>query len=83
MEVKANREARKDMEALAPVVKAAALAEIKHLKKWPDVPGVKHLSGRLAGFARVKVMKDWRMLFRVLPAHIVIVRVRHRSVVYK
>jgi mRNA-degrading endonuclease RelE of RelBE toxin-antitoxin system len=82
MEVKLNRDARKDFDALAPTVKLAVLEEKRRLKLWPDVPGVKHLTGRWVGFARVKVMRDWRMIFRPLTDHVVIVRIRHRSVVY-
>ena len=32
--------------------------------------------------ARVKVMGDWRMIFRPLTQHLVIVRIRHRSIAY-
>jgi len=81
MEVKLNAEAREDFKALAPTIKIAAQAEKQRLKQWPLVPGVKHLSNRWVGCARVKVLKDWRMIFRPLPEHLVILRIRHRSVV--
>ena len=80
MEVKLNREARKDFDTLAPSVKLAAKEEMRLLKKWPEVSGVKHLTSHWVGF--VRVMGDWRMIFRPLPDHIVIVRIRHRSIAY-
>jgi hypothetical protein len=82
MEVKLNAEARADFSALAPNVKFAAQEEKRRLRSWPLVPGIKHLTHRWAGCARLKVMKDWRMIFRPLPDHLVIIRIRHRSVAY-
>ena len=84
MEVKMNREARADFNSLDPQVQIAAIEEVRKLKRWPDVSGVKHLEGRWAGHARLKVRKDWRLLFRILTARarLVIIRIGHRSVVY-
>lgn len=82
MEVKLNRAARGDFKALDTAVKAAATVEKRSLQQYPNVSGVKHLTGRWVGFARVKVMGDWRMIFRPLTQHLVIVRIRHRSIAY-
>jgi len=83
MEVKWNREARSDFQSLDTLVQAATREEARCLKAYPDVSGVKHLTGRWVGMARVKVLADWRMIFRPLSDHLVIVRIRHRSIVYK
>lgn len=53
MEVKMNREAREDYKALNAKVQAAAIEEMRRLKKYPEVSGVKHMTGRLVGLARV------------------------------
>ena len=88
MLVKMNKEARIDFENLDSSIQHAFQEEKKCLKAWPATPGVKHLTGRWKGFCRIKLLEDWRIIFRVLPSeavpdHLTVVRIRHRSVVYK
>jgi mRNA-degrading endonuclease RelE of RelBE toxin-antitoxin system len=82
MGVKMNAAAREDFERLDPFIQLATREEQKRLKAWPLVPGVKHLSNVWAGCARLKVKQDWRLIFRPLETHVVIIRIRHRSVAY-
>jgi mRNA-degrading endonuclease RelE of RelBE toxin-antitoxin system len=55
---------------------------MEKLKKYPEVSGVKNLEATWKGYARVKVLKDWRLLFRPFPGLLVVVRIRHRSKAY-
>lgn len=88
MEVKVNRDGRQDLENLDNSVLASYGEARSLLRKWPAIPGVKHLTGRWKGFCRIKFMEDWRIIFRVVPDevhpdHLTVVRIRHRSVVYE
>lgn len=82
MEVKMNAAAREDFARLDPSIQIATREEQKRLKNWPLVSGIKHLKNVWAGCVRIKVKQDWRLIFRPLPDHIVIIRIRHRSVAY-
>ncbi len=64
-EVVVTDAAREDLKALKNVVIAARLYKlIDRLKKWPEVSGVKSLSGNLAGWYRMRT-GDYRLQFRV------------------
>ena len=55
---------------------------IERLEKWPNVSGVKKLTGDWAGFSRIR-SGDYRVVFAVLPDRIRIVRVANRREVYE
>jgi mRNA-degrading endonuclease RelE of RelBE toxin-antitoxin system len=82
MEVKMTEDAMKDFKKLDTPVQVAASDEMEKLKKYPEVSGVKNLEATWKGYARVKVLKDWRLLFRPFPGLLVVVRIRHRSKAY-
>lgn len=88
MQVRINKEARNDFKNLDPSLQHAFQEEKKSLKAWPATSGVKHLTDRWKGFCRTKLLENWRIIFRIIPSeahpdHITVVRIRHRSVVYK
>ena len=51
------------------------------LESWPDVSGVKPLSGALTGCFRLRT-GDYRLRFRLMAGSIVIDRMGHRKDVY-
>ena len=83
MEVKMNKQATKEFRELDTPVKQAVLDATRRLGSYPEVSGVKHLEATWKGYARVRILKDWRMIFRVLPTLLVIVRICHRSKAYR
>lgn len=88
MQVKMNKGAREDFENLDSSLQVAFLEVKKNLKAWPELSGAKRLSGRWHPFSRVKLAEDWRVIYLILPnevnpTHLTVVRIRHRSVVYK
>ena len=52
------------------------------LTRWPDVSGVKALSGNLAGWYRVRT-GDYRMRFRFQEGKIIVDKIGHGSEFYE
>ena len=64
-EVALTEEARQEIKDLKnPVIAARVYKLIDRLKQWPNVSGVKALSGNLAGKYRLRT-GDYRVQFRV------------------
>jgi mRNA-degrading endonuclease RelE of RelBE toxin-antitoxin system len=91
--VQISPSAQKQLHALPVSVRSRIRKVFVRLEKWPDVSGVKALSGNLAGRYRIRT-GDYRVQFRViqsetegtsaLPNPIVIVeKVGHRSKFYE
>lgn len=81
MDIRFTSEAQKDMIRLPLVMKYRLDSVLQRLENWPDVSGIKWLTGSLAGHCRIR-MGDWRLIFRV-DRVITIVRIQHRSQVYE
>lgn len=82
MEVKVSEKAAKEFKNLDTVVKQAVLDAKRKLESYPDLYGVKHLEAKWKGYARLRILKDWRLIFRILPTLLIIVRICHRSKAY-
>ena len=54
----------------------------KRLEAWPDVSGVKSLSGDLAGWYRMRT-GDYRIRFRIDDDEITIDKIGHRKDIYE
>jgi mRNA-degrading endonuclease RelE of RelBE toxin-antitoxin system len=54
---------------------------LARLEKWPDVRGVKALSGNLAGWFRLRT-GDYRVRFRVEGELVIVGKIGHRKDVY-
>ncbi|HEX5443643.1 MAG TPA: type II toxin-antitoxin system RelE/ParE family toxin [Pirellulales bacterium] len=55
---------------------------IERLQLWPNVSGVKHLRGNLAGHCRIRT-GDYRLQFRVEADVVTIEQVGHRDGFYE
>ena len=75
-------EAWDEMDRLPRVIRVRMLALVERLEKWPEVSGVKALTGNLTGFYRVRT-GDYRLQFRVEEDNPVIVKVGHRDRFYE
>ena len=80
--VEITNQAQKEFDDLPTVIKVRMKNIFEKLQKWPDVSGVKALTGNFAGYSRVKT-GDYRAVFSIHPDRIIICRVGHRSKVYK
>jgi mRNA interferase RelE/StbE len=74
-------DAQQDFERLPVTIRARVLKILERLTQWPEVSGVKALSGDWAGHYRIRT-GDWRVIFRVIAPNLIVVRIRHRSQVY-
>jgi mRNA-degrading endonuclease RelE of RelBE toxin-antitoxin system len=83
MDVKMSEKAVKEFKNLDTPIKQAALDAMRKLSAYPSVSGVKHLEAKWRGYARMRILKDWRMIFRILPTLLIIVRICHRSKAYE
>lgn len=68
-------------EALNEPILTRVMQLVERLKKWPDVSGVKPLSGKLAGYYRLRT-GDYRVQFRVERETIIIEKIGHRDRFY-
>lgn len=64
--VRLTPEAREQLAKLPKTVKARVVKRLERLENWPDVSGVKALSGELAGYYRDRT-GDYRIQFIVRP----------------
>jgi mRNA interferase RelE/StbE len=85
MKVTIRDEALDDLERLPGSIQARVLEVVERLERWPQVSGVKALTGDWRGHSRIRT-GDYRVVFRVFsgpPERIVVVRVAHRKEVYE
>jgi mRNA-degrading endonuclease RelE of RelBE toxin-antitoxin system len=76
-----SSDAQAEFLELPTPIKARVEAVFKRLKDWPNVSGAKPLRGPWAGHYRIRT-GDWRLLFRVVPPNLLVVRIQHRREVY-
>ena len=57
-------------------------ALLERLQQWPDVSGVKPLSGNLAGWYRLRT-GDYRLRFRVRGETVIVAKIGHRREFYE
>lgn len=78
-----DRSAEKQIEDLDTVVKNEVRARLDRIRAdWPDVPGLKPMRGDLRNHVTEKV-GDYRVLMKQEGGRLIVVKVEHRSVVYK
>ena len=81
MEVRITPEALKQAEALNEPILTRVLRLVERLRKWPEVSGVKPLSGKLSGNYRLRT-GDYRVQFRVAGSTIIVEKIGHRDRFY-
>lgn len=75
-------EAFEQFEQLSKTIKQRVQKLTKRLEEWPDVSGVKALSGDLAGWYRMRT-GDYRIRFRVNGDEVTIDKIGHRKEIYE
>lgn len=75
-------EALRDLARLPGAIQERVLDVVERLERWPQVSGVKALTADWRGHSRVRT-GDYRVVFKVYPDRIVVVRVAHRREVYE
>jgi mRNA-degrading endonuclease RelE of RelBE toxin-antitoxin system len=75
------KDAQADFDDLPATIQARVNTVVERLRNWPAVSGIKALRGQWAGHYRVRT-GDWRVIFRVVTPHLVLVRIKHRREVY-
>ena len=75
-------QAAKDIDGLPKAIRARIHKIVERLRNWPDVSGVKQLSGNLAGHYRIRT-GDYRLQFRVDGESLAVERVGHRDGFYE
>lgn len=81
MQVTLSHEAQVQLLEVPPTINARLRKVFKRLEKWPDVSGIKPLTGSLAGQYRART-GDYRAQFIVLEDRILVVKVGHRDGFY-
>jgi mRNA interferase RelE/StbE len=79
--VRITPKALRQAEALNEPLLTRVMQLVERLKKWPEVSGVKPLSGKLAGYYRLRT-GDYRVQFRVEIDTIIIEKIGHRDRFY-
>ena len=82
MQVTIRDDALDDLEHLPGTIQERVLDVVERLEHWPQVSGIKALTGDWRGHSRIRT-GDYRVVFKVLPDRIVVVRVAHRKEVYE
>jgi mRNA interferase RelE/StbE len=82
MKVTILDEALDDLEHLPGSMQERVLEVVERLELWPQVSGVKALTAGWRGHSRIRT-GDYRVVFKVCPDRIVVVRVAHRKEVYE
>jgi mRNA interferase RelE/StbE len=80
--VRITPEALKQAEALKEPILGRVLRIVERLRNWPEVSGVKPLSGKLAGFYRLRT-GDYRVQFHVVGTIVIIEKIGHRDKFYE
>jgi len=75
-------EVKRDMRDLPAAMLPRIHDVFDRLAKWPEVSGVKWLTGQWKGHARIR-MGSWRVIFRVEAASVVVTRIRPRKDAYE
>ena len=75
-------EAQEQIGRLPVAIRARVHRLLGKLKDWPNVSGVKRLSGNLAGWCRLRT-GDYRVRFRVQGDKIIVDKIGHRSEFYE
>ena len=73
--------AAEDFRELPTAIKPRVRKVLVRLRFWPEVSGVKPLSGPLAGYYRIRT-GSYRVVFRVEPDAVVVVKIGHRDRFY-
>ncbi len=74
--------AAEQADELPKTIRRRIMRLVERLELWPEVSGVKALTGKLAGCYRVRT-GDYRLQFRVVTDTVVIERVGHRDGFYE
>jgi mRNA interferase RelE/StbE len=82
MKVDLTPAAQEQYRQLPRVIQARVLKLLERLEQWPEVSGVKPLTGRLAGRYRLRT-GDYRVLFRLERDTVVVERLGHRRRFYE
>lgn len=80
--VELTPEADKQARRLPPGILERVRKLVDRLKRWPEVSGVKPLSGNLAGWYRLRT-GDYRLRFRVEGDRVIVDKIGHRSEFYE
>lgn len=80
--VSITKSAQKDFDKLQPTVKADVAAVLAILPNYPAVPHVKALQGKLKGTYRVKVGRNFRILFTLGAGTLTVVGIDDRKDAY-
>ncbi len=82
VKVSLTSDAAADLEELHEPLHARVLRLIERLENWPNVSGAKPLSGKLAGYWRMRT-GDYRLQFRVEGERVIIEKLGHRDRFYE
>ena len=74
--------AAEQLDGLPNLIHARVTKLLERLAKWPEVSGVKPLTGKLAGHYRVRT-GDYRLQFRVEGDRVIVEKVGHRDRFYE
>jgi mRNA interferase RelE/StbE len=81
-EVYITPDALEQAETLREPILGRIMRIVERLRKWPEVSGVKPLSGKLAGYYRLRT-GDYRVQFRVAGNTVIIEKIGHRDRFYE
>jgi mRNA interferase RelE/StbE len=76
-----TQDAAEALGELPKPIKARMIELLARLAKWPDVSGAKSLSGKLAGYYRLRT-GDYRLQFRIEGGQVWVEQVGHRDGFY-
>lgn len=82
MEVVITPQAAEQIDWLPKVIRARMYALVARLRAWPNVSGVKALTGKLSGRYRART-GDYRLQFYVAGGRLIVERVGHRDGFYE
>jgi mRNA-degrading endonuclease RelE of RelBE toxin-antitoxin system len=82
MNVRITPEALEQAEALHEPILTRVMRLVERLHNWPEVSGVKPLSGKLSGSYRLRT-GDYRLQFRVEGQTIIVEKIGHRDRFYE
>lgn len=77
-----TRGAARDFAKLPITVQAKLVTALDRLRSWPQVSGIKSLSGNLRGWYRLRV-GGYRMRFFVDGDYVVVDKISHRKDIYE
>lgn len=73
--------ASEELDELPLAIHQRVLRVLERLQDWPDVSGVKALSGPLAGHSRIRT-GDYRVQFRIDGEKVIVEKIGHRDGFY-